>query len=131
MKISFFFILSVIITAACGCSSSKAQQKPQESVKVTLNVNIEEAAPAPVVAEKKKAVTPKKKTAKTKNAAQPVKKTPQPTQNNRPGGIIDSELNSVERSYVQNVRNRNRKNAQQSADHVFGSFKPSNLIKGK
>ena len=44
---------------------------------------------------------------------------------------IDSDLNSVERSYVQQIRSRHQKTAEANEEMIFGSFKPQKLIKGK
>lgn len=128
--ILFTAALGVLI-GGCRSSNPTAAANDPENVKVTLNVNIEEAAPAPVAAPAAVAAptaASQVPAARTKKAS-PV--LPPQRQEASSSGIIDSELNSVERSYVQNVRNRNRKNARQSADQVFGSFKPANLVKGK
>ena len=44
-------------------------------------------------------------------------------------GIIDSELNSVEQSYLREVRARREQQVRTSEQQVFGSFSPNNIFK--
>ncbi len=145
MKNLFFCLLSLsVISAAAGCRSgnSKDDLPPvtpleKENVKISMQVNITDTAvekrtlqpperpvqksnPAP---EQKKVRNINRKTSRRQPSPTPARAEVPP-----PAGAIDSELNSVERSYVQSVRARNRKAARSSEEQVFGGFQVKNLF---
>lgn len=147
MKNLFFCLLSLsVISAAAGCRSgnSKDDLPPvtpleKENVKISMQVNITDTAvesrsvQPPEKTVQKSAPAPEHKTLrknsrKSKTSRRQPSPTPARAEVPPPAGAIDSELNSVERSYVQSVRARNRKAARSSEEQVFGGFQVKNLF---
>ena len=147
MKNLFFCLLSLsVISAAAGCRSgnSKDDLPPvtpleKENVKISMQVNItdtavesrsvqstesqvQKSAPAP---EHK---TLRKNSRKSKTSRRQTVRKPARAEVPPPSGAIDSELNSVERAYVQSVRARNRQNSRSSEEQVFGGFQMKNIF---
>ena len=142
----FFFALCVIVS---GCRSRKQDELPEvkplpgeEKVHVTLNVNISDnTAQAPAEARKKTKIDrPEKVRASRKNQIILSPKTRKDVEKKQAQrkrkelvpsgvGIIDSELNSVEQSYLREVRARREQQVRTSEQQVFGSFSPGNIFK--
>ena len=146
-------LLLVCVMLGAGCRSSQRDKLPEVkplpgdgNVKVTLNVNISDtpaaapgdksAPPAVPAAKKEKArkkpvrkdqmiLSPKSQKSLEKKQSQRKKMELVPSG----VGIIDSDLNSVEQSYLREVRSRREQQVQRSEQQVFGSFSPGNIFK--
>ncbi len=157
MKKNALFLLSALLLLG-GCRSGKHHDLPEvkplpgeEKVHVTLNVNISDdgknALPATQDSGKKKAQPEKKERVKRKKSPQsnqiilsPAARKKQDRKRSEdkrrkrelvPSGVglIDSDLNSVEQSYLQQVRRRREQQVRNSEQQVFGSFSPNNIFK--
>ena len=141
-----FFAVCVIVS---GCRSRKQDELPEvkplpgdEKVQVTLNVNITDStlqvpaeSPQKQKDDRQKKVrvpkknqiilSPKAKKDMEKKQAKRKRKELVPSG----VGIIDSELNSVEQSYLREVRARREQQVRTSEQQVFGSFSPGNIFK--
>ena len=151
MKKNALLLFSALILLG-GCRSGKDNELPEvkplpgeEKVQITLNVNITDEgnpdrAKADKKAEKKESVARKtshrndtiilspasRKKLEKKNAENKRKKhelVPSGV------GLIDSELNGVEQSYLKQVRSRHEQQLRSSERQVFGSFAPDNIFK--
>lgn len=145
------FLIAAAMLAAAGCRSRDRQDVPEvtplprENVRISMDVNISDsvapavqnntAAPAPAPDRVKKAqrkaasqliLSDNERSRQKKSARRERKRkeyVPDVT------GLIDGELNSVERSYVQDVRRRREEQVQKSEQQIFGSFKPEGIFK--
>ena len=124
-------LLLALMLVGTGCRN---RAEAPEKLRVSMDINIQEAAPTPPPAEKKMV----KKTAKRrKAAADPAKADKSKSRNSglfQPvvppaTGAFDSELNSVERSYVNDIRRKSEKSVRDSEAKVFGSYSPGALFK--
>ena len=134
-------ILLVGTVAAAGCRHRPAAPV---NVRVSMDVNIQEAAPPPpsykpapgAKKEQKKApksrVTPIKNKPKAAPAAEKSKhRDSGPFKPLVPSavGAFDDELNSVEQSYINDIRRKREKAARESEAKIFGSYSPGALFK--
>ena len=130
-------LIFLLALAALGTGCRSRSEAP-EKVRVSMDINIQEAAPPPAPAVR---VPPKKTPARPKADA-PVKKAKTPAANKKSGnpslfkplvppaaGAFDSELNSVERAYINDVRRKSEKATRDSEAKVFGSYSPGALFK--
>ncbi len=149
IRVFFCSVSAIMIFSACRSRDLRDVPEvtplPRENVRISMDVNISDtaagasqvntAAPAPPP-EKVQKVQPrtqdqlivsKKEKDRRKRAAKQARKrkefVPDVT------GLIDGELNSVERSYVQDVRLRREQQVQKSEQQVFGSFKPEGIFR--
>ena len=148
-------LLFAALLILSGCRNGKHDDLPEvkplpgeEKVQVTLNVNIVDNADP--VMEKKSAIPPeveKKELARRKKSdpgnkvlLSPAarkkleKKNAEKKRKKRElvptgVGLIDSDLNSVEQAYLQQVRSRREQQVRSSEQQVFGSFSPNNIFK--
>ena len=140
-------LLFAALLILSGCRNGKHDDLPEvkplpgeEKVQVTLNVNIvdgekpkapkpekKEIARQPKAPEKKKVIPPPaaRKKQEKKNAENKRKK-----REFVPSGVglIDSDLNSVEQAYLQQIRSRREQQVRTSEQHVFGSFSPNTVF---
>ena len=131
---NIFFYIAMILLAACGGCRTESPvpevtplPEGHGKVRITLDVNINDAAEVPARAAKKSVPEPavpgkhvpayRKKTAEKTSAPAKVQEPP-------PAGTLDVELNSVEQQYVQQVRQRNRQMRRKNQKEVFGSWMP-------
>jgi hypothetical protein len=133
MRVLLFLFALMIVGAGC-----RNRAEAPEKLRVSMDINIQEAAPPPVQEEK---VTQKKTPVRRKSNVKAEKqKTPEKkSKTNKSGlfqpvvppatGAFDSELNSVERSYVNDIRRRREKSVRDSEAKVFGSYSPGALFK--
>lgn len=141
MKLLSLQIMALILLLSAGCRSKEhddlpeVKPLPQENVKISMQLDISDNRPAPAV----KTIAPEqaavpavpakkaavKKTRKAEKKSVPVRRR---TAVPPPAGAIDSELNSVEKRYVQSVRERNRSAASASEAQVFGAFQMKNIF---
>ena len=159
IKERFFMDKLIVLLLLCmisvaGCRNSKRDELPEvkplpgdENVRVTLNVNITDtpdavpadkvAAPAAKTEQKSRKVRKKSSGSNQIILSPKAKKNLQKKQSQRrrkelvPSGvgIIDSELNSVEQSYLREIRSRREQQVRNSEQQVFGSFSPGNIFK--
>jgi len=132
------YIALILLLTAAGCQhgSESRSTAVEENGKFKLSVNVEEAAAPqaqpPVAPAEKRVASPGQKKSTTRrqtptgNPAAREKVSVPP-----PSGAIDVELNSVERSYVQEVRARHQQQSRANEQKVFGGFSVEGLIKGK
>ena len=143
-------LLSIVVFVAAGCRRYNPDELPEveplpgeKDPRIKINVNIDENS-----AKKKTAVKGKEKKQEIQAApkrrrsggvilspkAQKNAKKKQAARKKReivPSavGIIDGELNSVEQSYLREVRARREQQLKASEQQVFGSFSPGNIFK--
>ena len=145
-----FILLLIGAVFAAGCRRYSHDELPEveplpgeKGYRMKLKVNIDENSPKKKTAAK----SPDKKTEKpaAKKPRRPDQMILSPkTQKNLEKkqaqrkkqeivpsavGIIDGELNSVEQSYLREVRTRREQQVRTSEQQVFGSFSPGNLFK--
>ena len=142
-------LLLVCVMLGAGCRSSQRDKLPEVKPLPgdgNVNVNISDtpaaapgdksAPPAVPAAKKEKArkkpvrkdqmiLSPKSQKSLEKKQSQRKKMELVPSG----VGIIDSDLNSVEQSYLREVRSRREQQVQRSEQQVFGSFSPGNIFK--
>ncbi len=147
----FIVLLLVCMVFAGGCRRYNPDELPEveplpgeQPARIKLNVNIDDNSSA------QQKSTPKKKQSKPekKNKQAAIKpgqailspntrhkmEKRQPRRRSREivptsVGIIDGELNSVEQSYLREVRARREQQVRTSEQQVFGSFSPGNIFK--
>lgn len=150
----FLYFLPAALATLVGCQSKNADPLPSaEGNKFKLTVNVEEAAPQPSTSVRAgrsgqtAQVRPSsKKTSAAAAVSAPIASqgnldttaahktlAPNPVAESRvlvpdPSGVIDSDLNSVEQNYINQVRQRNRQKAKANEDKIFGSFSPQALF---
>ena len=150
MKKSLLLLPILLLLAACRSNDRDRlpEVKPldgDENVHITLNVNINDSPAGSSEKKSKKtfAAGKKRKAEKRRSGQKQVILSPKTekqlekkqAQRKRhelvPSGvgIIDSELNSVEQSYLKEVRSRREQQVWNSERHVFGSFSPGNIFK--
>jgi len=130
----FIFLSAFLLIFVTGCSSSSVSENEQRNLHITMDVNINEAAPAPPVQPaktsrrtvRKDTPAPQRKAAAQRNNTPVMDRLVPPAT-----GAFDSELNDVERSYLQDIRRRREQSVRASEDKIFGSFSPSGLFKSK
>ena len=150
----FVILLSILMIFGIGCRSRQHDRLPEvkplpgeENVRVTLDVNISDTASASAVDKvstsasrpEKEVKKVNKKSSQNKQVilSPRAKKSLEKKQSQRrrkelvPSGvgIIDSELNSVEQSYLREIRSRREQQVRNSEQQVFGSFSPGNIFK--
>lgn len=151
-----FLIAAAMLTAA-GCRSRELRDVPEvtplprENVRISMDVNISDTAAVPAenntAAESRTAAaapeSDRVKKAQRKAASQVILSDNEKSRQKKSArrerkrkeyvpdvtGLIDGELNSVERRYVQDVRRRREEQVQKSEQQVFGSFKPEGIFK--
>ena len=139
MRLLMILLVGSVVTAGC-----RHRSEAPVNVRVSMDVNIQEAAPplppampAPVVKkEQKKApksrVTPVKNKPQAAPAAEKSKhRDSGPFKPLVPSavGAFDDELNSVEQSYINDIRRKREKAAWESEAKIFGSYSPGALFK--
>lgn len=148
-KLMLSLVFGGLLLTAGGCRSKNrppaARPLPQEKLQINLNVDVEVAAPTPPPAAVGKSALKNKRPHGNppgeKHRQQPEKPLKAVYESNpaardriqipAPDGSLESELNSVERSYIRQIKQRHQRQVKASEDRVFGSLKPTNLMPRK
>ena len=137
-------LLMILLAGFMSVTGCRHRPEGPVNVRVSMDVNIQEAAPPPssykpappVKKDRKKA--PEKRVTPAKNKS---KSAPAPENNKRrqsgpfkplvPSavGAFDDELNSVEQSYINDIRRKREKSTRENQDKIFGAYSPGALFK--
>ena len=138
MRLLMILLIGTVVTAGC-----RHRPEAPANVRVSMDVNIQEAAPPPppkpvsgIGKEQKKVSKERMIPAGNKSQAAP---SPKKSKRRDSGmfkplvpsavGAFDDELNSVEQSYINDIRRKREKAARESEAKVFGSYSPGALFK--